>query len=293
MLNQVYLNGDYVALEDAKISVLDRGFLFSDSVYEVIPIYSGHFFRLEQHLERLKQSLNAIMLNHFMSEAEWLDIGKALLERNELTNATMYIQVTRGVSMQRAHQLSADYQPTVFAMVSPLPKVYDPLSPEYLENVGMSVITAEDIRWGRCDIKSTSLLANCLLLQQALDSGADDTILVRSGNAIEATSSNVFMVKSSQIFTPNLTSQVLPGVTRDFVIELCKEAGFEVIEAPINCESLAAADEIWLTSSSKEIRPVVALNGSSVGNGQPGEVCKQMMCAYQDLKKRLYQGDYQ
>lgn len=292
MLSQVYLNGDYVALEDAKISVLDRGFLFSDSVYEVIPIYSGHFFRLEQHLDRLKQSLNAIMLKHFVSEAEWLNIGKELLERNQLSNATMYIQVTRGANIQRAHQLTSDYSPTILAMLSPLPEVLDPLAMENFEQCGLNVITAEDIRWDRCDIKSTSLLANCLLLQQALDSGADDTILIRDEHAIEATSSNFFMVKSSKIFTPNLTPQILPGVTRDFVIDLCKDAGFEVIEAPINRTSLATADEIWLTSSSKEIRPVLTLDGLPVGNGKIGTVWKQIMCAYQALKKRLYQGEF-
>lgn len=286
-----FLNGEYLPIKDAKVSILDRGFLFSDGVYEVIPAYSGNYFRFEEHILRLNQSLKAIKLPVAWEFQDWHKMAIKLLKENDLVNATIYIQITRGVSAIRSHEFPANIQPTVMAMVSPLPQVELGMDAVINPNrSGISVITAEDIRWQRCDIKSVGLLANCLLLQQALESGADDTILVRNGSAIEATASNLFIVKDQKVVTPDLEQQILPGVTRDFVIMLVEKLGFELQQRAISMEELALSDEIWLTSSNKEIRPVVTLNGDKVGLGEVGSVWYAVNNSYQKLKSQLYQG---
>lgn len=283
----VYLNGEWLDESEAKVSVLDRGFLFADAVYEVIPAYASNFFRFEEHVERLKNSLRQIKLDMQVSADELQAIGQKLLALNKLENASFYLQISRGAYAGRSHEMPEKTSPTVLAMVSALPAVdHDSAS----QAAGIKVITLDDIRWHRCDIKTTGLLANCLLLQQALESGADDSILVRDGKAIEATASNLFMVTAQKVITPPLDKEILAGVTRDFVIMLVKKLGYELIETEITVAQLAAADEIWLTSSNKEIRPVVELNHVKIGDGKAGEVWQRVNSAYQKLKYELYQG---
>ncbi|WP_251358324.1 aminotransferase class IV [Kangiella sp. TOML190] len=287
----VYLNDEYLDSKQAQISVMDRGFLFADGVYEVIPAYNGQYFRFEQHISRLNQSLAAIHLPLSISLANWQQIALRLLEANELVNATLYLQVTRGVDPVRQHLLTQSPKPTILAMVTPLPEIQLQANIKDLAAVvAVTAITRTDIRWHRCDIKSTSLLANCLLLQEALENGKDDTILVRNGYAVEATASNLFMVKGQQIITPPLDAEILAGVTREFVLWLAKELGFSTQERLISESELATADEIWLTSTNKEIRPVVELNDVNIGTGRAGPVWQQLFEAYQQLKNDLYQG---
>ncbi len=282
-----YLNGNFVALQDAKVSILDRGFLFADGVYEVIPAYAGQYFRFDEHLERLNRSLAAIKMELVLNIDEWRQIAEQLLEKNQQLNASLYLQVTRGTYSSRSHELPTQLQPTIMAMISPLPQVAQNLDSKV---AGISAITAQDIRWQRCDIKSVGLLANCLLLQQALESGADDTILVRDGMAIEATASNLFIFKDQKVITPPLNQQILPGVTRDFIIMLVKKLGFRLEQRAIPETELLQADEIWLTSSTKEIRPVVRLNDAKIADGKVGAIWHQINELYQQLKKALYQG---
>ncbi len=284
----IYLNGQWSSDSEAKVSVFDRGFLFADSVYEVIPAYASNFFRFEEHIQRLNQSLESVKMNLRFDVDEWLSIGKELLTKNDLKQASLYLQVSRGPSAIRSHEFPAEITPTIFAMVSELP----PVVTNKQEAKGIQVISCEDIRWDRCDIKTTGLLANCLLLQKALESGADDSILVRDGKVLESTSSNVFVVKSGQILTPKLSDELLAGVTREFVMLLARNLGYSVLEVDLYEADLQQADEIWLTSSNKEIRPVVGLNHAKIGNGEVGSVWREMNQAYQKLKYNLYQGEF-
>lgn len=285
-MNIVYLNGKFVALEDAKVSVLDRGFLFADSVYEVMPVYAGHLFQFEQHLTRLEQSLAAISLKLDTRREKWRAICEELIHKNSGDNLLIYWQITRGVAQSRNHLLPANIKPTVYLSTSELPSFR-----QASDIKGISVITAEDIRWQRCDIKTTALLANCLLQQMALESGADDTILVRKGKALEASASNFFMVKEGVLITPPLSKQLLAGVTRDFVLHLAEKLAIPVEQRDVFEAELATADEIWLTSSSKEITPVIRLNGDIIGQGECGPMWQQMFAQFQQLKQQLYAGE--
>ncbi|NVK22139.1 MAG: D-amino acid aminotransferase [Kangiellaceae bacterium] len=284
-----YLNGEFLPLEQAKVPVLDRGFLFADSIYEVIPVYAGALFRFKQHIQRLNNSLAAIKLPLQQTEQQWREILETLIECNDMPNAAIYLQITRGAYPERNHDFPQTVVPTILATISPLPEVQT--DSKHSDIKGISVITAEDIRWHRCDIKSTGLLANCLLKQQALESGADDTILVRNGQAGEATSSNLFVVKERTIITPPHSDHILPGVTRDFVVALAHLDGIPLVERNIQAKELSGADEIWLTSSTKEIRPVTQLNGVTIGNGQVGPLWQRMNALYQQLKKQLFSGE--
>ena len=284
-----YLDGQFLPITEAKVSVLDRGFLFGDGVYEVVPVYAGKLFRFKQHIARLNNSLQAISLPLANSLQDWLDICRQLIEKNQWANASIYLQVTRGAYLERNHDFPADPAPTIFAMVTPLPEIQPKPDSRILQ--GITAITAEDIRWKRCDIKAITLLANCMLKQQALECGANDTILVRDGKAFEATSSNLFMVRDGVIITPPLSEQLLPGITRDFVLWLAAQHGFLTEQRLIAENELLQADEIWLTSSTKEIRPVARLNDVTIGAGMAGPVWRQMYDHYQQLKAQLYRGE--
>ncbi|WP_223670095.1 D-amino acid aminotransferase [Kangiella shandongensis] len=284
-----YLNGHYIELEQAKVPVLDRGFLFGDGVYEVIPVYAGNPFRLSSHINRLRKSLAAIYMSLPQSDEDWLNLCNTLIEHNHYENASVYLQVTRGAYVERHHDFPELSEPTIFAMMSPLPPVQKSWQATDIKD--FSVITAEDIRWQRCDIKAITLLANCMLRQQALESGADDTILVRNGEASEATSSNLFIVRDGVIITPPLSEHLLAGVTREFILSLAQQHGIPYEERPIPEHELLLADEVWLTSSTKEIRPVVRVNDVTIGNGEPGPVWRRMYEYYQVLKERLYLGE--
>jgi D-alanine transaminase len=278
----VYLNGEFLPQAEARVPVLDRGFVFGDGVYEVIPAYSGKLFRLPHHLARLHNSLDAVRIANPLTDEQWQDLLQQLLARNQLTaDTSIYLQVTRGVAA-RDHAFPEDATPTVFAMASPIK-----LPPAQQYEQGVSVITLEDIRWQRCDIKAITLLANVLLKQQALDAGATEAILVRDGEVTEGTASDVFAVQNGLLLTPPSGPRLLPGITRDLVLELAQANGIPCAEARLVPADLAQADEIWLTSSTREIVPVTQLDSRPVGMDKPGPLYQQIRRIYADFKKRL------
>jgi len=281
----VYLNGDYLPLEEARVPVLDRGFLFGDGVYEVIPAYGGHPFRLEEHLQRLENSLRAIRMEPPLTRRQWGEIFHRLLDPLGNADQQLYLQVTRGAYERRLHAIPETVTPTVFVMSTPLA----PRDPELVAR-GLAAVTLEDIRWQRCDIKAITLLANILAQQQARDAGADEAILVRDGLATEGTASNFFLVKGGRILTPPKSAHLLPGITRDLVLELAREAGLPCTERDIPVEELKEADELWVTSSTKEVMPVTRLDGRPVGNGRPGPMWQEMDALYSACKARLRTG---
>ncbi|ADJ27451.1 D-amino-acid transaminase [Nitrosococcus watsonii] len=284
LLATAYLNGEFLPLGQAKVSVLDRGFLFGDGVYEVIPVYGGHFFRLALHLQRLAQSLEAVRLENPFSENQWQNMLQELVERNESVDQTVYLQVTRGAAI-RNHAFPDRVEPTVFAMSSPL----EPLSAE-LRIKGVSAVTREDIRWKCCHIKSIALLANVLLRQEAIDAGAQEAILLHEEQLTEGAASNVFIVREGVLVTPPKGSFLLSGITRDLILELAKENGIPCQERAILAQELTQADEIWLTSSTREIIPVTRIDGIRIGNGAPGLLWQRMDKLYQAYKMKVRAG---
>jgi len=279
----VYLNGEYLPLDKACVPVLDRGFIFGDGVYEVIPVYAGKAFRLQHHLQRLKNSMQAVRITNPHTDEEWNAIINEVVTRNNDGDQSIYLQITRGVA-HRDHRFPGDATPTVFVMSN----LFDPVPKQQLEN-GVNAITLDDIRWQYCSIKSIALLPNILLRQQAVEQGAAEAILLRNGEVTEGAASNVFIVKDGIIITPPKTDCLLPGITRDLVVEQAHEHGLTVKEANIEQTELETADEIWLTSSTKEILPVTKLNGQPVGGGKPGTVWQQMYALYQAYKQTLRQ----
>ncbi|ORU90299.1 MAG: D-amino acid aminotransferase [Cycloclasticus sp. symbiont of Poecilosclerida sp. M] len=280
--SQVYLSGQFEPLSEAKISVLDRGFLFADGVYEVIPAYGGKLFRLQQHLDRLNNNLTAIRMNAVMSDAQWAEILKKLLAPQTLDDQAVYIQITRGAGANRDHQLPEQYTPTVFAMCQAIPVGSVDKTAQ-----GVSAITLDDIRWDWCHIKSVSLLGNILLKQQAADQSCTEAILIRQGFTTEGSASNVFIVKNNQLITPPKSHHLLPGITRDLVLEISQSKGINCIEKEISEEELTRADEIWLTSSTREIMPVTKLNNRPVGDGNPGAIWQKASQYYAEFKQQL------
>lgn len=282
----VYLNGRFMAQDQAFVPVTDRGFIFGDGVYEVIPVYGGRPFRLNQHLERLKRSLQGIRLPNPLTVAQWSDILHQLIELNAWDgDQSAYLQVTRGPA-QRDHAFPPSATPTVLATIAPLKPIADALLQQ-----GASAITLDDIRWLRCDIKAISLLPNILLRQQAIDGDAQEAILIRDGKVTEGAVSNVFIVKEGTLKTPPKTRFLLPGITRDLVLELARDNGLACEEGEITTEELRQADEIWLSSSTREVLPVTRLNGQPVGNGQPGACWARMRKLYQAYKQQLAAGE--
>ena len=279
---KLYLNGQFLEPGDACISVMDRGFLFGDGVYEVIPAYGGHPFRLQEHLQRLENSLLAIRMEPPLSHDEWRDILHELLGQLPGQDQQIYLQVTRGAYARRLHAIPEKVVPTVFALTSRLGERDPDIAVK-----GVSAVTMEDIRWHHCDIKAITLLANILGQQQAHDQQADHAILVRDNKAIEGASSNLFMVRDGLIITPPKSRDLLPGITRDLVLELAHENGLAHAEALIEADDLNTADEIWLTSSTKEVMPVTSLNGQPVADGRPGPLWRKINDLYTGCKARL------
>jgi D-alanine transaminase len=277
----VYLNGAFLPQERAFVSVLDRGFLFGDGIYEVIPVYAGRPFRVAQHLDRLDASLAAIRLQNPLPRATWTGALQQLVEHNGGGDQSIYLQITRGTG-PRDHAFPARVVPTVFAMSNPLA----PLPPAVREQ-GVAAVTAEDIRWKHCHIKATSLLANVLLRQQAIDAGGYEAILIRGGEVTEGAASSVFVVRDGVLRTPPPGPALLPGITRDLVLELAAAAGLPCQEATIAASELVSAEELWLTSSTKEVLPVTRLDGRPVGNGRPGPLWTDMHDLYQAYKDSL------
>ena len=285
MSNIVFLNGHFLPQDQAFVPVMDRGFIFGDGVYEVIPVYGGRLFRLGEHLQRLQNSLAGIRLANPMSDAEWTEILQRLVRENGAGEQSVYLQVTRGHA-PRDHAFPQQAEPTVFLSSSPL----KPVAAELLQN-GVTAITLEDIRWKYCHIKAIALLPNILLRQQAIDAGAQEAILVRDGVVTEGAASNVFMVNGGVISTPPKGPFLLPGITRDLILELATANGLTQQESEFGPEALAGADEIWLSSSTKELLPVTQLDGNKVGDGRPGPVWQQMQTLYQDYKQALIAGE--
>lgn len=286
MTELVYLNGAYVAAAEACISILDRGFMFGDGVYEVIPVYTGKVFRHVEHLERLQRSLDAVEINCPLTPQQWSDIFQQLMDNNTgQGDASIYLQVTRGVMEKRDHGYSRDMQPTILVMCRPIEY---PLQDKSTK--GVKAITLEDNRWADCFIKSVNLLPNALLRQQAVDQGAAEAILIRDGIAIEGSASNLFIVRNDVIRTPPKSRYMLGGITRELILELCHTNKILVQEKNITEDELHDADEIWMTSSTREIMPVTTLNQHKVGKGVPGAKWRQVIDLYQDYKKTVMRG---
>lgn len=281
-MSTIYLNGNFLPPEQAMVSVMDRGFLFGDGVYEVIPAYSGRVFRLEPHLKRLRNSLSAIRMDMPLSDAQWRTLLEELLQRNPGEDQSIYLQITRGVMAKRDHGFDASLVPSVFAMANPI-AAPDPA----VARDGIKAISLDDIRWQNCHIKAITLLPNVLLRQQAIDAGAVEAILIKDGHAIEGAASNLFIVKRGLLITPAKGPRLLPGITRDLILEQAAAHAIPYREADISTEDLINADEIWLTSSTKEILPVTVLDATLVGDGKPGALYQRMSELYRQYKEQV------
>ena len=277
----VYLNGEYLPLNEAKVSVLDRGFIFGDGVYEVIPSYGCKALRFEHHMQRLQNSLAAVRIDNPLSNSQWLEIIEKLIANTDSQDQYIYLHITRGVA-SRDHRFPDKVKPTVFVMSSVLKSV----DPDILQS-GVAAVTLDDIRWQYCNIKAIALLPNILLRQQAVDKGAAEAILIRDGYMTEGAASNVFIVKNGIIKTPPKDQRLLPGITRDLIVEIAQTHNMPVEEVAISESEFLSADEIWLSSSTKEILPVTQINAKPLGNGKPGPVWQDMYRKYQDYKNTL------
>jgi D-alanine transaminase len=277
-----YLNGEFVPLREARISPLDRGFLYSDGVYEVMPVYDGRGFRFESHVARLKRSLAEIKMQDPHTPAEWRDILSTLITRNGGGDQYVYWQVTRGAEFGRNHAPLPDIPRTVFAFCAPLPAT----SKAVLEN-GVTCVTAQDTRWAQCDIKSVSLLANVLLRQLAVDANAAETILLRDGELMEASSSAVHIVVDGTILSPPNSRKILPSTTRSAMEEVATRAGVQYRSARVTEEQLRSADEVWISAATREVQPVTRLDDQPVGTGKPGPVWRKVYEQLQQYKREV------
>ena len=274
----IYLNGSFIPIEDARISVLDRGFIFGDGVYEVIPVYSHIPFRLTEHLRRLQKSLDGIQLKNPHTDIEWEKLITQIIANNEGEDQSIYLHITRGVA-PRNHAFPKEVAPTIFIMSSPLIA-----APKELIVTGVSAISANDNRWSRCDIKAISLLPNVLLRQMASDSDATETLLLRDGFLSEGSASSIFIVKNKILLVPPKSNFMLPGITYDVVLELAVKYQMPYKIREISENDLRSSDEILLASSTKEIMSITLLDGKKVGSGKPGEVFAQLYQHYQNFK---------
>jgi D-alanine transaminase len=271
----VYLNGQYLPLSDAKISVLDRGFLFGDGVYEVIPSYLGKLFHFSEHIQRLENSLNGIRISNPYSTKEWLELFTPLLDASQ--NQYIYLQVTRGVAPKRDHAFPENIAPTIFAMSANIPSL-DAFTK------GVKAISLDDTRWQFCNIKAITLLANILLRQEAVEQDSAEAILVKNGYVTEGAASNVFAVIDGVLLTPPKDNSILLGITRDVIFQLAKQNNIPYRESAISQETLKTASEIWITSSIREIVPIIELDAQIVAQGMPGPIWQTMNQLFQDHK---------
>jgi D-alanine transaminase len=273
----VYLNGSFMPEEQALISPNDRGFIFADGVYEVIKYYNGKPFRFADHQKRLERSLREVQIS-YNNLAELEHVFERLLNENNLekVHAGIYLQITRGTN-KRVHHFPSDIVPTIYASAFELPS--------YTENLekGIKVITREDIRWLRCDIKSVALLPNTMLFNQAMEAGAGECILIRDGNVTEATHSSVLAVKDGKVITHPLSNLILPGITRKVVLEICAENEIPVEERSISEEELFGVDELFIAGTGSEITPVVQINDAFLGNKKPGEITRFLQNKFFEL----------
>jgi D-alanine transaminase len=274
----VYLNGQFLPLEDAKVSVLDRGFIYGDGVYELVPVYGRKPFRMPHHLRRLQHSLDGIRLVNPHADDEWERLIAELIARQPFADQAIYLQITRGVA-KRDHAFPKDVPPTVFMMSNPLPVP----TREQVEQ-GVAVVTAEDNRWRRCDLKTISLLGNVLMRQLAADEGAVETVMFRDGFLTEASASNVLIVKDGTIVAPPKDNLILPGITYDAALEFAQQAGIPLIVRPIPKAEALAADEMWLSSSTKEVLAITRVDGKPFAGGVPGPVFRRLWAVFQANK---------
>jgi len=273
-----YLNGELLPLAEARVSPLDRGFLFADGVYEVIPVHRGRPFRLREHLRRLDDSLAAIRLANPHSPPQWQAILDRVAGATGTAELLLYVQVTRGAELGRNHLMPQSVTPTVFAFATPYPAP----SAQTLER-GLRAVTLQDIRWARCDIKSVALLANVMLRQEAADRGADEALLVDDGLLLEGSSSSVFLCIGGTLVTPPNDRRILPGTSRDAVLELAQDwLPSQVCE--LEARVLANSDEVWIASAGRGVLPVTDVDGVPVGTGQPGPLWTEM---YHRLQRHL------
>jgi len=274
----VYLNGQFLPIEEAKISVLDRGFIYGDGVYELIPVYHRQPFRMPQHLRRLQHSLDGIRLANPHTNGEWEALIRDLIAKQPFDDQGVYFQVTRGVA-KRDHAFPKDTPPTVFMMSNPLPTP----SAEQVAK-GVAVVTAEDNRWRRCDLKTISLVGNVLMRQLAADVGALETVMFRDGFLTEASASNVLVVIDGRIVVPPKDNLILPGITYDAAIEFAADAGIPCEVRPVPRAEALGADEMWLSSSTKEVLAITTVDGKPFGGGVPGPVFRKMHALFQQRK---------
>ena len=277
-----YLNGTYLPLEEARISPMDRGFLYADGAYEVIPVYGGRPFRFDAHHRRLTRSLEEIRMRDPHSREKWREIFGQLIANNGGGDQYVYWQVTRGAERGRSHAPLPDIPRTVFAFCAPLPVV----PPNVLEK-GVSCITAEDTRWTRCDIKSIALLANVLLRQLAVDDNAAETILLKEGELMEASASAVHVVIGGEVRSPPNSRKILPGTTRSVMEEMASRVGIPFRSTRVSEAELRNADEIWISAATREVQAVTTLDGRPVGSGKPGPLWRRVYGELQQYKKEL------
>ncbi len=277
-----YLNGTYQPLAEARVSPLDRAFLFGDAVYEVLPVYASRPFRLREHLDRLNRSLAAIRMPPPLSHADWAEICRDLIARNSAVDAYLYLQTTRGAEFGRNHSWPEGLKPTLFAYATAL----EPLEPSFV-NQGVAAVTAADTRWARRDIKSTALLANILLKKHATDAGAFETIMLEGGELTEGSSTTVHVIKGGIIYTPCNGHHILPGTTRDVVGELAARLKFHSESRRVTESELRTADEIWLAFATRGVLPVTQLDGAAIGNGKPGPMFKRISAAFTEYTREL------
>ena len=279
----VYLNGRFLPLAEAGISPLDRGFLYGDGVYEVIPVYSRRTFRIDEHLNRLQATLDGIQLANPLTADAWKAVILKLVENAPWEDQSIYLQVTRGADDKRDHAFPpATVPPTAFAFASPLVT-----TPPEVRAKGVAAITVPDLRWSRCDLKVVSLLANVLARQQAVEQGCAEALLIRDGRMKEGAASNIFIVKNGVLIAPPKTHLMLPGITYDVILELAETHRQALEIREISDAELRAADEVWMTSSTKEILAITRLDGQPVGTGRPGPYGEQMWQWYQDFKNTV------
>lgn len=275
-----YLNGQFLPIGEAKISPLDRGFLFGDGAYEVIPVYSRRPFRIDEHLRRLQITLDGIRLPNPYPLEHWRVLVERIIAENDFADQSVYIQVTRGADSKRDQAFPAGVPPSTFIFTAPL------VTPSAAQReAGIAVISALDNRWLRCDLKTVALLANVLLRQQAIDAGCVETIMLRDGYLTEGAASNIFVVKDGLLLAPPRDHRMLAGITYDVVLELAARHGMPHEVREISDAELRTADELWMTSSTKEVLPITTLDGQPVGSGKPGPAGKQMYawyCAFRD-----------
>jgi D-alanine transaminase len=275
----VYLNGEFVRLADARVSVLDRGFIYGDGVYEVVPVYARKPFRMPQHLARLARTLEGVRLAD-PHPGRWPALVAELVARQPFDDQAVYLQITRGVA-KRDHAFPAGVAPTVFMMSNPLA-----LPSRELVERGAAVVTAEDNRWLRCDLKTTSLIGNVLMRQYAADHDAIETVMFRDGYLTEASASNVLVVRNGTVVAPPKDNLILPGITYDATLEIAQAANVPLEVRPVSRDEAMGADEMWLSSSSKEVLAVTRVDGRPFGSGEPGPVFRRVYEAFQAQKRR-------